>query len=190
MSNTTIRMEDLPHYTYDDYVQWEGKWEIIKGIPYAMAPAPVINHQRIFIRLVQQLGVLLGNCGNCEVLASVDWQIEEDTVVQPDALIVCYNHIEDVGEKKLEELPVIVFEILSPSTSRKDKITKYRLYENAGVKYYCMVDPLAKSVEVFTLNAGEASYQPAEPEPPGIMDFNLPYCGNIKFNFNDIFPQS
>jgi hypothetical protein len=35
----------LPHYTYDDYVHWEGKWELIDGIPYAMSPAPVPKHQ-------------------------------------------------------------------------------------------------------------------------------------------------
>jgi hypothetical protein len=30
----------LPHYTYADYVQWEGKWEVIDGVPHAMSPAP------------------------------------------------------------------------------------------------------------------------------------------------------
>ena len=28
-------------YTYDDYVKWEGDWELIDGRPLAMAPAPV-----------------------------------------------------------------------------------------------------------------------------------------------------
>ncbi|WP_301924323.1 hypothetical protein [Ferruginibacter sp.] len=31
----------LPHYTYEDHCQWEGRWEIIEGIPFAMSPAPV-----------------------------------------------------------------------------------------------------------------------------------------------------
>ncbi|HSV11108.1 MAG TPA: hypothetical protein VLI68_10085 [Hanamia sp.] len=30
----------LPHYTYEDYCHWEGRWEVIDGIPYAMIPAP------------------------------------------------------------------------------------------------------------------------------------------------------
>jgi hypothetical protein len=37
----------LPHYTYADYVQWEGQWELIDDIPYAMSPSPVPKHQRI-----------------------------------------------------------------------------------------------------------------------------------------------
>jgi len=27
----------LPHYTYSDYENWEGQWELIDGIPYAMS---------------------------------------------------------------------------------------------------------------------------------------------------------
>ena len=30
--------EYLPHYTYEDYCMWEGNWELIDGIPYAMSP--------------------------------------------------------------------------------------------------------------------------------------------------------
>ncbi|SMN00945.1 hypothetical protein SPONN_2055 [uncultured Candidatus Thioglobus sp.] len=25
--------EYLPNYTYDDYAQWQGKWELIEGVP-------------------------------------------------------------------------------------------------------------------------------------------------------------
>lgn len=37
----------LSYYTYADYAQWEGQWELIDGIPYAMSPSPVPKHQRI-----------------------------------------------------------------------------------------------------------------------------------------------
>jgi len=42
-----LREEDLPSYTYEDYKLWEGDWELIYGVPYAMAPAPMIKHQAI-----------------------------------------------------------------------------------------------------------------------------------------------
>jgi len=32
-----------PYYTYDDYCQWEGRWELIEGMSYAMSPLPVPN---------------------------------------------------------------------------------------------------------------------------------------------------
>jgi hypothetical protein len=37
----------IEYYTYDDYLLWEGKWELIKGLPMAMTPSPIINHQDI-----------------------------------------------------------------------------------------------------------------------------------------------
>jgi len=27
----------IEYYTYDDYCLWEGKWELIKGMPMAMS---------------------------------------------------------------------------------------------------------------------------------------------------------
>ena len=44
----------LPHYTYEDYCQWEGRWELIDGIPYAMSPAPTPHHQRIGANLITE----------------------------------------------------------------------------------------------------------------------------------------
>ena len=40
-----LALSDLPHYTYDDYIQWEGQWELIDGIAYAMVPAPSVEHK-------------------------------------------------------------------------------------------------------------------------------------------------
>ena len=35
----------LPHYTYKDYKNWEGRWELIEGIPFAMYQAYPVNNQ-------------------------------------------------------------------------------------------------------------------------------------------------
>jgi len=31
------------HYTFNDYQHWEGNWELIEGMPYAMSPSPTVN---------------------------------------------------------------------------------------------------------------------------------------------------
>ncbi|MEP6596015.1 MAG: hypothetical protein ABJA71_08705 [Ginsengibacter sp.] len=41
-----------PHYTYDEYCQWEGRWELIEGMPYAMSLLPVPEHQRFSLRII------------------------------------------------------------------------------------------------------------------------------------------
>jgi len=181
MSAVALRVEDLPHYLYDDYVQWEGKWEILEGIPYAMTPAPGIKHQEISGNIFWQLKALLENCRKCKVLLPVDWQITEDTVVQPDVLVVCGENLDGV---KLGKTPVLVFEVLSPSTSRKDRGIKYRLYESAGVKYYCIVDPETNSAEVYVLQ--KEKYREASEFNEGRMFFDLGPC-QIQFDFKEIF---
>ncbi len=181
MRTAALKVEDLPHYTYDDYIQWEGRWELIHGIPYAMVPAPIVKHQRICGKIHLQLAELLKNCGKCEALWPVDWPIADDTVVQPDVLVVCG---ENIGIEKLEKTPVMVFEVVSPSTSRKDRVIKYQLYENAGVKYYCIIDPEAASFEVFVLQKDK--YSQGVEFNEGRMLFDLGIC-QIEFDFRKVF---
>ena len=40
----------VEYYTYDDYCQWKGDWELVSGVPLAMAPAPMIQHLMILKR--------------------------------------------------------------------------------------------------------------------------------------------
>jgi Uma2 family endonuclease len=102
-------------------------------------------------------------------------------VIQPDVLVVCGEYM---GVIKLEKTPVLVFEILSPSTSKKDRHLKYRLYEYAGVKYYCIVDPETNSAEVYVLQ--EEKYNKGDVFKEGRMSFDLGPC-QIEFDFGKIF---
>ncbi len=145
----TLALQDLPHYTYDDYVQWEGKWELISGIAYAMAPAPSIEHQSISQSIAGELYNALKACDTCRAQLPVDWQISNDTVVQPDNMVICGDMR---GTTKLLSTPSVVFEILSPATSHKDRSTKFKLYEAAGVLYYVIVSPDTKVSEIYKLH--------------------------------------
>jgi Uma2 family endonuclease len=148
----------LPHYTYEDYKLWEGKWEIIEGIPYAMSPAPVPKHQYLANNIGGELRNLLksAGCKNCKASQAIDYLIEDDTIVQPDVLIYCgLTH-----KPFLNFTPKLVVEILSPATALKDRHTKYRLYEKAGINWYLMVNPDTESVQVFALeNSGYVQKQ-------------------------------
>jgi hypothetical protein len=42
----------LPNYSYADYCQWEGRWEIIDGIPFAMNTEFEVRHQEITTKLL------------------------------------------------------------------------------------------------------------------------------------------
>jgi len=48
-------IELLAKYTYNDYIIWEGDWELIEGMPVSMAPAPMRIHQNIATEIIFQL---------------------------------------------------------------------------------------------------------------------------------------
>jgi len=144
----------LPNYTYDDYIQWKGDWEIIDGIAYAMSPSPTYNHQKIASNLHILLANALDKSGcECDVIQQFDIKIEENTVVNPDLLIVCENR----NERYLSHPPALVIEIFSPSSILRDQITKRKLYEDFGINYYIMVDPESKELKILQLINGEYS---------------------------------
>ena len=81
----------LPHYTVEDYLQWEGDWELWDGVPVAMSPSPKWVHQDAAGRLFRQIGNSLDGeqCGDCHAAYEIDWHVRENQVVRPDILVVC-----------------------------------------------------------------------------------------------------
>jgi len=134
------------HYTYEDYQCWDGDWELIKGTPYAMVPSPFYDHQHINGKIFRQLDEQLDDCTKCYAVIEMDVMLAEDTVVRPDTMVICYE-----PEKKLTKAPNIVFEVISKSTSRKDEILKFDLYQSEGVEYYILVYPEDKKAKLYKL---------------------------------------
>ena len=139
-----VRYEEF--YTIEDYDRWEGRWELIEGRPYAMSPAPLIGHQRVSLQLAKLLDE--GACEGCLALQDIDYVVSEETVVRPDVLLIC-----DVEEERLTKTPKMVFEIVSPSTARRDETIKFSIYEREGVAYYGLVYPSLRVVKLYRRNA-------------------------------------
>lgn len=119
----------LPHYTYSDYENWEGRWELIDGIPYAMRPLPVPKHQKIATALSTEFTIMLKECAQCTAYQPIDYRISDDTILQPDMLVVCG----EITKNFLDFPPALVVEILSPATALKDRHSKYPIYESQGI---------------------------------------------------------
>ena len=170
----------LPHYRYDDYLHWEGKWEIIEGIPYAMMPAPFPEHQQIAVNLSTEFRVALKNCAPCKVYQPIDYILSDETILQPDLLIVC----KPINKKFLDFSPELVVEILSPATALKDRHTKFSLYESQAIPYYIIVDPATKEAEVYSLS--ELKYQLQQKGRDFSHTFNLGDC-MISIDFAEIW---
>lgn len=146
-------------FTYADYVSWNDKerWEIINGEAHNMSPAPDTLHQLISMELAFQIKSQLKE-KPCQVIpAPFDVRLplanqkEDDiiNIVQPDISVVCDP--EKLDKKGCLGAPDLVIEIISPTTYRKDRMEKFFLYEQMGVKEYWIVSPDDRIVEVFLL---------------------------------------
>jgi Uma2 family endonuclease len=140
----------LPYYTISDWEHWEGQWELLEGLPFAMSPAPLPKHQRIALNVAQQFNIQLKKCKACKVYQAIDWIISEDTIAEPDVLVVCKEI-----KYRLDFPPELVIEILSSSTALKDRNNKFRIYEQQKTKYYVIMDPHTNTVEIFMLDGNE-----------------------------------
>ena len=141
-------------YTYSDYMTWDddNRWELIEGVPYLMS-APNRRHQEILGDLFFLFRTFLKD-KQCKVyFAPFDVRLNaetfDNTVVQPDLIIICdHSILNDAGVKGV---PDMVVEILSPSNPRHDLITKFKAYLKAGIREYWIIDPIAKTLAVHIL---------------------------------------
>ena len=153
-------------YTYADYLTWseDERWEIIDGVPYMQA-APSPAHQLISGELYRQFANYLQG-KPCKVYPApfcVRLDVEKNendikNVVEPDITIICDSS--KLDERGCKGSPDMIIEILSPSTGKKDKVTKFNKYEKAGVKEYWLLEPDQKIVSVFLLQANSRFGRP------------------------------
>lgn len=149
-------------YTFADALTWaeNKRIEIINGEAVMMAP-PSSIHQEIVMELSAQLHTFLKGRG-CKVypapFAVRLFEQESDppesvnTMVEPDISVVCDKG--KIDKHGCRGAPDLVIEVLSPSTTRHDRFTKFNLYLRAGVEEYWIVDPADKSVQAFVLDDG------------------------------------
>ncbi|MGZ8423523.1 MAG: Uma2 family endonuclease [Candidatus Binatia bacterium] len=141
--------------TYEDYAAMPNdgnRYEILEG-ELAVTPAPSTRHQiasaklfKLLSRYIDEesLGILL--------YAPVDLILESTSVLQPDLLFVSKGRQSIITDRAIEGAPDLVVEVLSPTTSRNDRVTKAQIYARHKVPAYWIVDPDQETVEVYLLN--------------------------------------
>ena len=128
-----------------------------------MSPAPARIHQKLISNISYELQhYIKSNNGECEVyVAPFDVILKNDneesinskSVVQPDISVICdKNKLTDSG---CTGSPDMIIEIVSPSNSSHDYITKLNLYQKYKIKEYWIIDPRVKKIYVYKLEENE-----------------------------------
>jgi Uma2 family endonuclease len=137
-------------YTREEYRRWcaaqtSGRYERVDGQIVAMASERV-GHVRAKSRVFKALERAILAAGvQCEAMADGVTVETGDNDYEPDALVNCGPPIDDDAISAPN--PVIIVEVLSPSTAATDtggKLAGY--FEIPSVAHYLIVHPAKKSV--------------------------------------------
>jgi len=172
----------LQHYTYEDYKQWKGKWELFEGYPVAMSPAPMINHQAIAYRFAMELGIQIEECKNCLVLGEEDYKLSDDTVLRPDVVLIC----DEPNDTYITKAPEIIIEVISKSTIKNDEGYKFEQYQTEKVKYYILAYPGDLYAKVYKLVSGKYKNQGVFSKES--YEFDETLC-KVSINFDNVFKR-
>lgn len=112
--------------------------------------SPINAHQRMVGRVYQLLVSLIPN-GEV-ILSPSDVYLDEWNVVQPDLFWIAENSPCQDVDTHFIGAPTLIIEVLSPSTAKRDKIQKFRLYEKNRVPEYWLVDVYEGHIEVWSLH--------------------------------------
>lgn len=130
--------------------------------------SPVYGHQTLAFRIAKALDHLLPE--DRIFVAPVDVPIDEHNVYQPDVSV--FSQVPPPGARCLL-VPIVVFEVLSPSSRRRDRGVKCRNYLAAGVLEVWIVDADERSIEVHTSGGRVAARETQSAASHAIPGFAL-----------------
>ena len=122
-----------------------------------MSPAPAYKHQFLVFRFshdldafvqVNQLGTVLSAPFDILLPFGIG------SPVEPDVIFFRTGNEPGWEDKNFKGVPDLIAEALSPGTRRRDQKIKLEAYRDAGVPEYWMLDPDARRVVVYFLQAG------------------------------------
>jgi len=145
-ATTNLRM------TADEFIVWameqpEGKhYELVAGEVFAMSPERV-GHARAKLRVAARFAAAI-DAGHlsCEVFGDgMAVRVDAATVYEPDAMVRCGPPMDDDAIEVMD--PVIVVEVVSPSSHKRDSGTKLEDYFRIpSVRHYLIVKTENKAI--------------------------------------------
>lgn len=151
MTTSTARVSPL-HALLAWLDESEMRYEVLDGA-VVVSPPDRVAHARRVLRLAAAL--LEAAPEGLEVLgpnSAVYYDPDHpDSFVLPDVFVA---RAQDLVEHGVREAPLLVVEVLSPSTRRRDHGEKQQIYAELGVPHYWLVDPMSHAAIVLRLDGG------------------------------------
>jgi Uma2 family endonuclease len=144
--------------------------ELVDGL-LVMSPASAYPHQRLMVRLWQQLNA--ATPAEYEVMPESNVALGVDRALIPDFCVIDRPGFDGVI------LParhvVLVGEIASPSTRVYDRTTKRALYAEAGIPYLLIVDPSCQPPSAVCYELLDGNYVERARSEDGLLRLDRPF---------------
>lgn len=158
--------------------------ELIDGELWDLA-SPSTTHQRLVSVLTTRLtNFIHQRGGSCEVFPgpfAVNLFADESTFVEPDISVVC--DADKISERGCEGAPDFIVEVVSPSNSGMDYVSKLKLYQEARVREYWICDPQKQHVIAYRFDQEPiaTAYSFAEEVPSSVFEgFHISFAGIVR----------
>jgi Uma2 family endonuclease len=119
--------------------------EIIFDMPTA------IKHQRIQNRLIVALSNFVNQHQLGEVFGTPTDLRLGSNITQPDIIFLSKEHSSHAKALELVGYADLIVEILSKTSIKRDRQTKFRIYQEAKIPSYWIVSPDAEQIELYRL---------------------------------------
>ncbi len=177
------------HMTVDEFLAWavrqeEGRYELFDGRVVMQQPQNW-SHADLCWRL---RGLLIDSIERAGVPffaapMGMTVRISEKRAFEPDALVAPLPQPEPTDLEISN--PVIVMEVLSRSTARRDRTDKLSGYFKVpSIEHYLIIDPEKHEV-LWYRRAADGAHKPAVPAREGALKLDPP---GITLELSDIFP--
>jgi len=138
--------------TLDEFLRWDDgtdtHYELIDGFPIAMAP-PAEAHRILAVRLASRIDAALAGRRPCnaQIEPGVVRPDRADSYYVPDIAVTCEPNAP--GRQAMVD-PILIIEILSPSTERSDRRLKLPAYQNLqSVREIMLIDAGTYHAELY-----------------------------------------
>jgi Uma2 family endonuclease len=148
------------------------KYELVRGELF-VTPAPSVRHEDVLARLHAALVPYVARHSLGMVYRPRAVLRFEGSEVEPDLMVRPVGAPSSQDDWAKLPTPILVVEVLSATTRRRDLVHKRALYRDAGVPEYWVIDPEARQVRVVRQEADARdtiTSEAIEWRPTGVSD--------------------
>ena len=179
-------------YSESDYLAYEAqspvRHEYIAGEIFAMTGAS-IRHNVIAGNLFAELRTHLKGTPCRALIEGVKLRLrKEQSYFYPDVMVTCEDRLQELdSQQQIVEAPLVVIEILSPTTEATDRREKLRAYRTLpSLKEYLLVSQEQAQVEIYR-RRGDIGWDIITYEPGDTVEIS---SLELKLGMDEIYFES